>query len=192
MASPGMSDHLHPNAAANIHAFSGGLLGRERSRSPSPDDMHGGMLGCGKSLKEKMNKVYQKAVPKSLRPAVEDLGEAAVDYAVNSKKVKNVRRDVRDDYNKAVPQSLKEPIKDLAVASGKYAKRKAGYGLKMETKPAVMPPSYHRPSGCGLKKGSDAARKFMAELRARKGKKMKGGQIPAPPSRSPITDASLL
>jgi len=91
-----------------------------------------------------------------------------------------------------VPQSLKEPIKDLAVASGKYAQRKAGYGLKMETKPAVMPPSYHRPSGAGLKKGSDAARKFMAALRARKGKKMKGGAIPAPPSRSPITDPSLL
>jgi hypothetical protein len=190
MESPGMSDHLHPNAAANIHAFGGGLVRRSRSRSPSPDDM--GMSGCGKSLKEKMEKVYHKAVPKSLRPAVEDLGSEAVKYAVNSKKVKNVRRDVRDDYNKSVPQSLKEPIKDLAVASGKYAKRKVGYGLKMETKPAVMPPSYHKPSGCGLKKGSEEARKFMAELRARKGKKMKGGRIPAPPSRSPITDPSLL
>jgi len=185
MASPGMSDHLHPNAAANIHAFSGGLLRTQptdtryrqpinlsRSRSPSPDDMRGmGMSGCGKSLKEKMEKVYHKAVPKSLRPAVEDLGEAAVDYAVNSKKVKAKRQDVRDDYNKAVPQSLKEPIKDLAVASGKYAKRQSGFGLK---------------------KGSEEARKFMAALRARKGKKMKGGKIPAPPSRSPITDPSLL
>jgi hypothetical protein len=174
MASPGMSDHLHPNAAANIHAFSGGLLGRgrSRSRSPSPDDMSGmGMSGCGGAIKDKMEKAYHKAVPKSLRPAVEDLAGDTAKYAVRSKAVKEFRQDAKKKYEKTVPKSLRPAVAELAKDTGEFAKRQSGFGLK---------------------KGSEAARKFMAELRARRGKKMKGGAIPEPPSRSPITDASLL
>jgi hypothetical protein len=129
-----------------------------------------GMSGCG-SMKDKMAKMYKKAVPKSLRPAVEELGSEAVDYALKSKKVKGMRQDAKEKYEKTVPKSLRPAIADLAEDTGNFAKRQSGFGLK---------------------KGSDAARKFMAELRARKGKKMKGGKIPEPHSRSPITDPSLL
>ena len=45
------------------------------------------------------------------------------------------------------------------------------------------------PKGGKLKKGSAEAKAFMASIRK---KRMKGGRIPAPPSRSPITDPSLL
>ena len=52
-------------------------------------------------------------------------------------------------------------------------------------KTAYDPPS----KGGRLKKGSAEAKAFMASIRK---KRMKGGRIPAPPSRSPITDPSLL
>jgi len=50
--------------------------------------------------------------------------------------------------------------------------------------------AYDPPSKGGrLKKGSAEAKAFMASIRK---KKMRGGRIPGPPSRSPITDPSLL
>lgn len=50
---------------------------------------------------------------------------------------------------------------------------------------AYDPPS--KTKGGRLKKGSAEAKAHMAKIR-----KMRGGRIPAPPSRSPITDPSLL
>jgi hypothetical protein len=50
-----------------------------------------------------------------------------------------------------------------------------------------------KPKGTGLKKfkkGSAEAKAYMASIRAKRGSKGKG--IPSPPSRSPITDPSLL
>jgi len=49
-------------------------------------------------------------------------------------------------------------------------------------------PGSTKPRGMGLVKGSAEAKAFMASIRK---KKMKGGAVP-PPSRSPITDPSLL
>jgi hypothetical protein len=248
----GPSDHLHPNAYANIHAMTGGLLkqdlqegyekavpkalrpaveelakdtgmyamrskpvqkakrqaervykkavpkslrpavedlgkdmlafgkrragygkgmSRSRSSSPSFSPERGGMLGCG-SMKEKLSKMYKKAVPKSLRPAVAELAGDTAAFAMRSKPVKKLRSKAKETYEKAVPKSLRPAVEELAKDSGAYAMRQSGFGLK---------------------KGSEEARKFMAALRARKGKKSsKGGKIPAPPSRSPVTDPSLL
>jgi len=49
-------------------------------------------------------------------------------------------------------------------------------------------PGGMKPRGSGLVKGSAEAKAFMASIRK---KKTKGGALP-PPSRSPITDPSLL
>jgi hypothetical protein len=84
---------------------------------------------------------------------------------------KTLKEKMEKVYHKAVPKALRPAVEELAKDTGNYAKRQSGFGLK---------------------KGSEEARKFMAELRSRKGKKSKGGKIPAPPSRSPITDPSLL
>jgi hypothetical protein len=124
--------------------------------------------GEGGSLKTSLEKVYHKAVPKSLRPAVEDLAKDTAHYAVNTKPVKKARRMVKEGYEKAVPKALRPAMAELGKDAGQFVKRQAGYGLK---------------------KGSPEAKEFMRKLRERKSK---GGKIPGPPSRSPITDPSLL
>jgi hypothetical protein len=136
--------------------------------------LHHAMEGNGMeggSMKTRMQKTFNKVVPnKKVREALVDLGKTATREVVNSAPITKIRRKVRDEYNKAVPQALKDPLEDLGKATLAYGKRKAGYGK-------------------GLK-GSDEMKKKMARLRAMR--KSKGGAIPAPPSRSPITDPSLL
>ena len=125
----------------------------------------------GGSMKTRMQKAFVKVVPnKNVRESLVDLGKTATREVVNSKPVTKVRRQVRDEYNEAVPQSLKDPLKDLGKATLEYGKKKAGYGK-------------------GLK-GSKEMKDKMARLRAMK--RSRGGAIPAPPSRSPITDPSLI
>jgi hypothetical protein len=131
---------------------------------------YAGRRASGGSIKSELMGAYHKAVPKSLRPAVEDLAKDTAKYAVRSKPVRKLRREVKEGYEKAVPKSLRPAVAELAKDTGNFAKRQAGFGLK---------------------KGSEEARKFMASLRARKGKG-KGGAIPAPPSRSPITNPEFL
>jgi hypothetical protein len=63
-------------------------------------------------------------------------------------------------------------------ALGDYIGKETGYGLGGKLK---------RPH---MVKGSAEAKAYMASIRKKKGSK--GGRIPAPPSRSPITDPSLL
>jgi len=62
-----------------------------------------------------------------------------------------------------------------------------GMGMDMSGVRPIGPGST-KPRGMGLVKGSAEAKAFMASIRK---KKMKGGAVP-PPSRSPITDPSLL
>jgi hypothetical protein len=132
--------------------------------------MEGNGMECG-SLKTRMQKTFNKVVPnKKIRESLVDLGKTATREVVNSSPVTKIRRKVRDEYNKAVPQALKDPLEDLGKATLAYGKRKAGYGK-------------------GLK-GSQEMKDKMARLRAMK--RSRGGAIPAPPSRSPITDPSLL
>jgi hypothetical protein len=59
---------------------------------------------------------------------------------------------------------------------------------------SLYPRAHARSTAMGLgrlKKGSKEAKEHMARIRGMKGKS-KGGKIPSPPSRSPITDPSLL
>jgi len=86
-------------------------------------------------------------------------------------------------------------INDIKAASGQLFGR--GFSKKqlndiIHHKNAVIADleeeAYDPPSKGGkLKKGSPEAKAHMKRIR-----KMKGGRIPAPPSRSPITDPSLL
>lgn len=79
----------------------------------------------------------------------------------------------------------------VGQTAGKYAGKKAGDELGKATGYGLGG-KVHR--GCGVKgrmvKGSQEAKDYMASIRRKKGSK--GGAIPAPPSRSPITDPSLL
>jgi hypothetical protein len=136
--------------------------------------MEGNGMECG-TLKTRMQRTFNKVVPnKKIRKSLVDLGKAATHEIVNSAPVKKIRRQVKEKYDKVVPDSLKSPLEDLGKATFAYGKRKAGYGL-----------------GCGIKKGSQEMKDKMARLRAMRGKS-RGGAIPAPPSRSPITDPSLI
>jgi hypothetical protein len=226
MMSPSTNQVRHPNAEANLMAFHGGALKDDlqhmyhqavpKSLRPALEDLgkdigkhvlrndkiraarrdikkgyekavpksmrpamaelgkdalaYAGRRASGGSIKSKLMGAYHKAVPKSLRPAVEDLAKDTAKYAVRSKPVRKLRREAKEGYEKAVPKSLRPAVAELAKDTGNFAKRQAGFGLK---------------------KGSEEARKFMASLRARKGKG-KGGAIPAPPSRSPITNPEFL
>jgi hypothetical protein len=74
----------------------------------------------------------------------------------------------------------------VGQTAGKYAGKEAGDALGKATGYGL---------GSGMKrphlvKGSKEAKEYMASIRRKKGSK--GGAIPAPHSRSPITDPSLL
>jgi len=103
MLHPAMESPLHfrhPNAQANVHALQGGLL------------------------KDDLQKGYNKVVPKSLRPAVNELGMASAKYVGRQLKPK-----AEKVYHKVVPKSLRPAVGELAKDTGSFLKRKMGFGL---------------------------------------------------------------
>ena len=103
MLHPAMESPLyfrHPNAQANMHALQGGLL------------------------KNDLQKEYNKAVPKSLRPAVNELGMASAKYVGRQLKPK-----ANKVYHKVVPKSLRPAVGELAKDTGSFLKRQMGFGL---------------------------------------------------------------
>ena len=103
MAHPAMMSSAyfrHPNAQSNVNALSGGLL---------RDDLQEG---------------YNKVVPKSLRPAVSELGRDTARYVGRQMKPK-----AQKAYNKVVPKSLRPAVSELGKDAGNYVKRRLGFGL---------------------------------------------------------------
>jgi len=90
----------HPNAEANVHALSGGLL------------------------KNDLQDAFKKVVPKSLRPAVSDLGKQSAKYIG-----RQVQPRAEKTYKKAVPKSLRPAVSELGKDALAYARRQTGFGL---------------------------------------------------------------
>jgi hypothetical protein len=119
-------------------------------------DMNGG------KLKMDLVKAYNKVVPKSMQPAVNELagqvGNYALDkagYSGNPIPVKGgkLKNDLVKAYNKVVPKSMQPAVNNLAGQVGNYALKSAGYGEPI-------------PVGKGFKKGSQEAKDHMARIRA--------------------------
>jgi len=90
----------HPNAQSNVHALSGGLL------------------------KDDLQDAFKKVVPKSLRPAVSDLGNQSAKYIG-----RRVQPRAEKAYKKAVPKSLRPAVGELGKDALAYARRQTGFGL---------------------------------------------------------------
>jgi hypothetical protein len=78
----------------------------------------------GGLLRDDLQKGYNKAVPKSLRPAVNELGMDTAKYVGRQLKPKAEKA-----YHKAVPKSLRPAVGELAKDTGSFLKRKMGFGL---------------------------------------------------------------
>ena len=103
----------------------------------------------GGKLKMDLVKAYNKVVPKSMQPAVNELagqvGNYALDkagYSGNPIPVKGgkLKNDLVKAYNKVVPKSLQPAVNNLAGQVGNYALKSAGYGEPI-------------PVGKGIRKG---------------------------------------
>ena len=90
----------HPNAQSNVHALSGGLL------------------------KDDLQDAFKKVVPKSLRPAVSDLGNQSAKYIG-----RRVQPRAEKAYKKVVPKSLRPAVGELGKDALAYARRQTGFGL---------------------------------------------------------------
>jgi hypothetical protein len=119
----------------------------------------------GGKLKMDLVKAYNKVVPKSMQPAVNELAGQVGNYALDKAgygtpipvKGGKLKNDLVKAYNKVVPKSMQPAVNNLAGQVGNYALDKAGYGTPI-------------PTGKGFKKGSQAAKDHMARIRAMKRK----------------------
>ena len=134
------------------------LRGRPR-KSASAGDIEGG------KLKMDLVKAYNKVVPKSMQPAVNNLAGQVGNYALDKAgygtpipvKGGKLKNDLVKAYNKVVPKSMQPAVNQLAGQVGNYALDKMGYGTPI-------------PTGKGFKKGSQAAKDHMSRIRAMKKK----------------------
>jgi len=103
----------------------------------------------GGKLKSDLVQTYNKVVPKSMQPAVNNLagqvGNYALDkagYSGNPIPVKGgkLKNDLVQAYNKVVPKSMQPAVNELAGQVGNYALKSAGYGEPI-------------PVGKGIRKG---------------------------------------
>jgi hypothetical protein len=167
-------------SAIDKAAGTGMKRGRGRPRKDMGDLVHidigshnaRGNIAGGK-LKMDLVKAYNKVVPKSLQPAVNNLAGQVGNYALDSAgygtpipvKGGKLKMDLVKAYNKVVPKSLQPAVNNLAGQVGNYALDSAGYG-----KPIPV-------SGSGMKrrgrmvKGSPEAMAFGERMRAAKAAK---------------------
>ena len=133
-----------------------GMRGRGRPRkSLSAGDLTGG------KIKNDLVKAYNKVVPKSMQPAVNNLAGQVGNYALDKAgygtpipvKGGKLKNDLVKAYNKVVPKSMQPAVNNLAGQVGNYALDKAGYGTPI-------------PTGKGFKKGSQEAKNHMVRIRA--------------------------
>ena len=140
------------------------------------DDSEGKMAGTGPKGLKKFNKWMgaigdvAKSVGDYIKPVAQPILEAGTKQAVN-----NINAYGNANANEADP-----------------------YGAVMGRGGEIGDGLYAQGSGRGFKKGSPEAKAHMAKIRAMRGKGMPGvkakrkeltgGEIPAPPSRSPVTD----
>jgi len=97
----------------------------------------------------------------------------------------NILEDIGDAGSKFI-LGLDRDMPDWMKGSDPY--KGVAYGLKGGEVGDGLGAGMKKPK---MVKGSPEAKAFMAAMRAKKGKKMKGGELP-PRSRSPVTDPSLL
>ena len=120
-------------AASAIDKAAGTGMKRGRGR---PRKCEGG------KLKNDLVKAYNKVVPKSLQPAVNNLAGQVGNYALNNAgygkpipvKGGKLKMDLVKAYNKVVPKSMQPAVNNLAGQVGNYALDKAGYGTPIPVK----------------------------------------------------------
>ena len=146
-----------------------GIRGRGRPRKMMGQDLIHIDVGShnarrdieGGKLKNDLVKAYNKVVPKSMQPAVNELAGQVGNYALDKAgygtpipvKGGKIKNDLVKAYNKVVPKSMQPAVNNLAGQVGNYALDKAGYGTPI-------------PTGKGFKKGSQEAKDHMARIRA--------------------------
>lgn len=181
--------------------YAGGGLGGDLL-----DDIYGGsrrMLGVGMRECEGGKIDIGRAFKKAFDPKQNGVAKAfkPVENFATKTFTPQLGRDITSGLiHKALPAVISgvagsatsaltgNPVLGFAVGqtAGKYAGKEAGDALGKATGYGL---------GSGMKrphlvKGSKEAKEYMASIRKKRGSK--GGKIPAPPSRSPITDPSLL